>query len=102
MADHLMPSDDEDIDSLIIKTLVDAGVDEKCTRAQTKNFTHNGETSFMEIYGRGGIMNDANGPRRSLNAKGLEALDIRTLKPNVDYWNFTKHADRREARVLLL
>ena len=80
MPDHLLPSDDEDVDYLIVKALVDAGVDEKRARAQTKIFTHNDETSFMEIYGRGGITIEANGPRRSLNAKGLEALDIRTLK----------------------
>ena len=55
----------------------------------------------MEIYGRGGIMNEANGHRRNLNVKGLGALDIRTLKPHGDYWDFTKRADRREARDLV-
>ena len=45
-------------------------------------------------------MNEANGPRRSLNVKGLGTLDIRTLKPIGDYWDFTKQNDRREARNL--
>ena len=56
-------------------------VDEKRAQAQAKTFTHNEETRFMDIYGRGGIMNEAVGPRRSLSVQGLGALDIRTLKP---------------------
>ena len=35
MPDHLLPSDDEDIDSLVTEALADAGVDEKRARAQT-------------------------------------------------------------------
>ena len=31
----------------------------------------------------------------------LGALDIRTLKPNGDCWDFTKRTDRREARELV-
>ena len=87
MPDHLLPSDDENIDYLMIRTLTDAGVDDKRAQAQTKIFTNKAEeTSFMEIYGRDGIMSEANGPRRSLNVKGLGSLNTRTLKPNGDYW----------------
>ena len=94
MPNHLLTSDDEDIDSLMINALIDAGVDEKRARAQTTSFTNNDETSCMEIHGRCWIMNEANGPRRSLSVKGLGALAISTLKPNGDYWDFTERADR--------
>ena len=36
MPDHLLPSDDEGVDYLIVKALFDAGVDEKHARAQTR------------------------------------------------------------------
>ena len=101
MPDHLLPSDDEDIDSLMIKALIEAGVDEKRARAQTKTCTHNDETLFMDICGRGAISSEANGHRQSLNVKGLGALDIHTLKPNGDEWDFTKRANRREVRELV-
>ena len=55
----------------------------------------------MEIYGRGAIVEDANGPRRALNIGGLGALDIRTLKPNGQMWDFNKRSDRSEARRLI-
>ena len=39
--------------------------------------------------------------RRALNIKGLDALDIRTLKPNGQPWDFNKRSDRNEARRLI-
>ena len=38
--------------------------------------------SFMEIYGRGKILEAAHGCRRNLNIHGLDALDLRTCKPD--------------------
>ena len=35
--------------------------------------------TFLQIYGRGGIMKEANWPRRSLNVEGLGALDLLSL-----------------------
>ena len=101
MPDHLLTSDDEDIGPLIVKALVDAGVAEKRARAQTNMFTNNDGTSLMEMYGRGGIMNEANGPSQVSQRQMPGALDIRTLKPNGDYWDLTKRADRRKARELV-
>ena len=39
------------------------------------------ESTFVELYGRGAIVNEANGPRRNLGLKGLPAFDMRTMKP---------------------
>ena len=36
--------------------------------------------SFMEVYGRGKILEAAHGCRRNLNLEGLHAMDLRTLK----------------------
>ena len=36
--------------------------------------------TFLEVYGRGQIMADANGPRRSLYVHSLDALDLRTFE----------------------
>ena len=58
-------------------------------------------TTLVEVFGRGGISDQANGPRRALNIQGLAALDLRTLKPNGDPWDFNKRADRNEARELI-
>ena len=57
--------------------------------------------TFVELYGRGSIVNDANGPRRSLGIKGLGAFDLRTLKPGGGNWDFAKEADRKLAMKLV-
>ena len=58
-------------------------------------------TTFMEWYGQGRIVEAAaHGKRRALNCKGLNALDLRTLKANGQPWDFTKKEDRDEAERL--
>ena len=57
--------------------------------------------SFVEVYGRGHIVDAAHGLRRNLHIQGLHALDIRTLKPDGQPWDFNRAADRREARALI-
>ena len=57
--------------------------------------------TFMEIYGRGRILEAAHGCRRNLNITGLDALDLRTSKPDGSPWNFDLPGDRREARRLV-
>ena len=42
-------------------------------------------------------MAHANGPRRSLNITGLNALDLRTCSANGEPGEFTKKADRVKA-----
>ena len=53
----------------------------------------------MEIYGRGRIVELAN-TTQHLNVLGDQALDLRTLKPNGQPWDFTPKSDRIEALVV--
>ena len=48
----------------------------------------------MELDGRGAIVNDANGACRALNLEGLDALDIRTVNPSGQSWDFNKRSGR--------
>ena len=57
--------------------------------------------SFVELYGRGSILEAAHGCRRNLNIDGLAALDLRTAKPDGTPWNFDKASDRRLAMDLV-
>ena len=65
--------------------------------AYTKSIYQKRPTTFMEVYGRGGLSDLALGQRRSLNLSGLAALDLRTQKPNGQPWDFTKKSDQKEA-----
>ena len=53
--------------------------------------------SFVEAYGTGRIVEDANGILRNLNIKGLAAFDLRTKKGDGTPWDFSKTSDRKEA-----
>ena len=44
--------------------------------------------TFIEVYGRGKIVEASHNLRRNLNVEGLDALDIRTCKPDGSPWNF--------------
>ena len=95
--------DDADIaDFLMLNALVAAGVDQTCAELYTNTVCAlPNKTSFVEVYGRGHIMAQANGPRRSLNITGLNALDLRTYKANGEPWDFSKKTDRVEAETLI-
>ena len=58
-------------------------------------------TTFMEMYGQGSLVTDANHKRRSLNLRGLNAFDLRTLKPDGTPWNFNVRADRQLAQKMI-
>ena len=58
-------------------------------------------TTLIAAYGRGGLSDLANRRRRSLNVKGLAALDLRTYKPSGGTWDFTKKSDQKEALGLV-
>ena len=59
-----------------------AGVDRDMAVSSVNYMMLPTETTFMKLYGRGGITADANAIRRNLNVKGLGAFDLRTLKPD--------------------
>ena len=53
--------------------------------------------TFVEMYARGNIVEEANQRRRSLNIHGLNAFDLRTTKPSGEPWDFSLAKDRAEA-----
>ena len=56
--------------------------------------------SFMEIYGQGRIVNMANN-LRGMNVTGLNALDLRTNRPDGTPWDFRIKAHRDLAEQLV-
>ena len=83
--------DDADItDFLMVNALITAGADRTCAELCTNTvWAIQSRTSFVEVYGRGHIMAQANGPRRSLNITGLNALVLRPHKANCEPWGFS-------------
>ena len=53
--------------------------------------------SVMEVYGRGASVRLANPKRRDLSIVGKQALDLRTVKPSGEPWDFSRAQDRQEA-----
>ena len=95
-------NDDDDSPDAMIDALVGAGTCPKAAQLFTYAVMRKDlPSSFMEIYGRGSIMKEANGPRRALNIEGLAALDIRTFKPDGSPWDFNRRSDRNLARSLI-
>lgn len=103
--------DDEDemdigeVDDRMLSTLRTAGVSEdaafhfiKAMRQRTRRTRHKAAASFIEMYGGGSICEEAEKSKRSLNLDGLNAFDLRTLKPDGTPWNFCRRKDREEAR----
>ena len=74
-------------DSSMMHVLRHIGVDEKVAAHSVASVADPSST-FMEIFGRGGIVAEAHKQRRSLNVKGLDAFDIRTTKPDGGNWDF--------------
>ena len=51
----------------------------------------------MDLYARGAVVHGANVSYRNLEVHGLGALDLRTLAPSGQPWDFTTETDRRLA-----
>ena len=54
--------------------------------------------TFLEVYGGGSIVQEAENQRRNLGVKGIGAFDLRTKKPDGTSWDFSRKADRALAR----
>ena len=92
----------DDEDDTMVSTLILAGAN--MNQARTYAAAVRGKTdapTFMEYYGRGEIMKDANRARRCLNVKGIHALDLRTFRPDGTHWDFTKIRHRKDARRMV-
>ena len=61
---------------------------------------HEPTSSFIEVYGRS-IRDQSLVTRRDFNIQGLDAFDLRTLKPNGQPWNFLQKDDRRLAKRII-
>ena len=106
IAEVFAPSESEDdadiADYRMVDALIAAGVAWTCAELHTNTVCAiKNRTSFVEVYGRGHITAQADGPRRSLNITGLNALDLRTYKANGEPWDFSKKGDRVEAETLI-
>ena len=85
----------------MIDTLIMAGLTKEHARETAKSFqTNTPPATFMEVYGRS-IRDYSLVTRRNFNVAGLDALDLRTVKPNGEPWDFMERADRHEARRLV-
>ena len=104
--DHVFPEfdDDEPMDELdsnvMLHAFLSAGTDLEAAKLYV-NKIYNGKATFVEMYGQGSIVAEANKNRRSLNITGLNAFDLRTLKPDGQPWNFNVRADRKLARQMI-
>ena len=87
--------------SNLIDLLTESGVKPERAKAKVKDFLNPTSATFMELYGRGSIVRQANESRRDLNVIGLGALDLRTCKPDGSNLDFRRRADRREASELI-
>lgn len=82
-------------------TLVMAGLIKEIARETAKSFqTNTPPATFMEVNRRP-VRDYSLVTRRNFNVAGLDALDLRSLKPNGEPWDFMTRADRREAQRLL-
>ena len=85
----------------MVSSLMMAGVNKTKALDITTSMNHRMPTStFVEVYGRS-IRDQSLVSRRNLNIEGLDALDLRTMKPNGEPWNFTNRSDRKRARELI-
>ena len=89
MADRDFHIDDPVSSEAMVDALIGAGTSPDAAKLFTMAIVNKDVAStFIEVYGRGAIAAEANGPRRALNIEGLAALDLRTFKPNGEAWNF--------------
>ena len=86
-------------------TIVDSSVAAGADRHWSRIYAASGigsskEASFVEVYGSGPIMADANLRRRNLNVRGLAALDPQTLKEDATPWNLSLNNKRTGSNLL--
>ena len=91
---------DHDGDATMMHVLRHIGVAHQ-TAANFVASVANPLSTFMEIYGRGGLVEEANRQRRSLNVEGLGAFDLRTTRPDGKHWDFNCREDRKLARQMV-
>ena len=97
----LFMGDEDDNDDAMMSALMANGVNELHAKIAALSMNQREPTAtFIEVYGRS-IRDQSLHSRRNLNIEGLDALDLRTTKPNGEPWNFLKREDRKKARKLI-
>ena len=99
--DHVMSPTMDILQCLGVDVVDSANYCSKVIRDVPVCATRFGETynpTFFEVYGQGNILRAPHGGRRNLNLNGLRAIDLRTMKPRGEPWDFNKASNRREAR----
>ena len=97
-----MDTEDADIDeNAMVDFLVLSGADPAEAKDKVHSMMGKEKITFMEVCGKGAIVEEANNSRRNLGIRGVGALDIRTSKPDGSAWDFMKRSDRRMARKLI-
>ena len=93
----------EQVSDMMVDALTLAGVRERTARDYALSAVKHerANPTFIEVYGRGKIVTAANGPHKSLNIKGLSALDLATTKSSGEPCDFSRRRDRDEARKLV-
>ena len=93
--------DEDDEEQRVANALLLCGVKEGIAQRKAADMVAPSKATFVEMYGRGAIMREANTTRRDLNVEGLAALDLRTSKPDGSAWNFNLKGDRQMAMDLI-
>ena len=97
----LFMGDEDDNDDAMMSALMANGVTELHAKIAALSMNQREPTAtFIEVYVRS-ISGQSLHSRRNLNIEGLDALDLRTTKPNGEPWNFLKREDRKKARNLI-
>ena len=92
---------EDDDGARMMDSLIIAGMTPEKAKRVSKNFrSHDPPTTFLEVYGRS-VRDYSLITKRNFNVQGLDALDLRTVKPNGDPWDFRERSDRNQARQLL-
>ena len=94
--DEQMPQNMVDIANALMTLGVDALLSNQVAKDAVKRRRESIPATFFEVFGRGGVVQQADN-HRNLNIKGLNAMDIRTLKPDGTPWNFNLKTDRQLA-----
>ena len=81
---------------MTLNTLKPNGVDEDDATKYCNAIMGKGDTgTFVDLYGRGSLVADANRPQRRLGLKGLGAFHLRTLRPGGGNGDFKKGGYRK-------
>ena len=92
---------DDDAEQPTAMALTMAGVPEERAHVAACSMNQRVPTqTFVEVYGRS-IRDQSSVTRRNFYIKGLDAMDLRTTKPNGEPWNFCKREDRSSAREMI-